>query len=944
MENSDAMDGADEGGDDDARDAIEASTTAADATVGDAREEETILVARRGDAADDLDVPGSVISAQDGEKRNAMVRGKLYRLNDRGHWDDKGTGFASCEYMEVRMNDWRARVDDATDGSLAIPQQSGSVGLVVMSEHSQEPLLVHAISPEVGFYSRQEDETIISWVDAELETDIALSFQEGMGCNFIWEQIKSVQRAYMQQTGGDVEQLAGGLPLEDGSKVAAMDVGSELLQFQAVEAQGGVRYIGLQRDVQIELPEPEMKNLEQLYNLISGSSLFARERIPMQILKSKEYLPRLFELFRQCEDVDDIENLHLFYAIFRAMVMLNDPSLYETLLSEEFVFDFVGALEYDPDQIERVHHRQFLKKNVAFKEVVPITNTMIREKIHQTCRLGYLKDVILPRALDDSAFSTLTSMMMCNNVEVVQELHRDPEFFGELFKRLKASKPGDEDWNDLVGFLQELCTLARHLQNASRLQVFSTLQNHGLFDVLTDILIHGGEYSQLKAADVIMSSLQNDPAVLRDFMVQQASSAERNMLSELVRLFLVGSDGIQATYLEILLFLMDPETMEGTSSDKDKLLDIFYDKHMDAVVARITLGKEDVTPDEKSVPPWALTKIVDLLIFLVQNHQYRIKYYMLRNHVLQHVLHLTERKEKYVVVSAIRFLRACVSLKDEFYNRYFIKMNAFDPVMKVFKINGDKYNLLNSSVLELIDFIRRENIRNLIHHLVEKYEEWFEEVYYVDTFRLLKLRYQQGLSATTIELPPGVMLAGVAPTAYGRQEIAAAQALSEQRARRDSSMSKDEEDYFESDDDPDSGVEQPPHLAAVHSPPVLHFQGSRFAPPPMAHSVFEDEVDTGPTHGELGKRGRSISPPPGLDDASPGESGENLKKSKPGIASPPRGESLTAAQRNAFKPQAVQPDEEKKDDKETEEKDDVKQTANPTSSWVTVDETSEEKS
>ena len=111
MENSDAMDGADEGGDDDARDAIEASTTAADATVGDAREEETILVARRGDAADDLDVPGSVISAQDGEKRNAMARVKLYRLNDRGHWDDKGTGFASCEYMEVRMNDWRARVD-----------------------------------------------------------------------------------------------------------------------------------------------------------------------------------------------------------------------------------------------------------------------------------------------------------------------------------------------------------------------------------------------------------------------------------------------------------------------------------------------------------------------------------------------------------------------------------------------------------------------------------------------------------------------------------------------------------------------------------------------------------------------------------------------------------------------------------------------------------------
>lgn len=29
--------------------------------------------------------------------------------------------------------------------------------------------------------------------------------------------------------------------------------------------------------------------------------------------------------------------------------MLNDLSLYEMLLSEEFVFDFVGALEYDSD-------------------------------------------------------------------------------------------------------------------------------------------------------------------------------------------------------------------------------------------------------------------------------------------------------------------------------------------------------------------------------------------------------------------------------------------------------------------------------------------------------------------------------------------------------------------------------------------------------------------
>lgn len=41
-----------------------------------------------------------------------------------------------------------------------------------------------------------------------------------------------------------------------------------------------------------------------------------------------------------------------------------------------------------------------------------------RPKIHQTYRYGYIKDVILPRALDDATFATISSLMLFNNVEV----------------------------------------------------------------------------------------------------------------------------------------------------------------------------------------------------------------------------------------------------------------------------------------------------------------------------------------------------------------------------------------------------------------------------------------------------------------------------------------------------------------------------------------------
>jgi hypothetical protein len=33
-----------------------------------------------------------------------LQRVKVYRLNENGHWDDKGTGHVSCECMEVRIS------------------------------------------------------------------------------------------------------------------------------------------------------------------------------------------------------------------------------------------------------------------------------------------------------------------------------------------------------------------------------------------------------------------------------------------------------------------------------------------------------------------------------------------------------------------------------------------------------------------------------------------------------------------------------------------------------------------------------------------------------------------------------------------------------------------------------------------------------------------------
>lgn len=51
-------------------------------------------------------------------------------------------------------------------------------------------------------------------------------------------------------------------------------------------------------------------------------------------------------------------------------------------------------------------------------------------------------------------------------------------------------------------------------------------------------------------------------------------------------------------------------------------------------------------------------------------------------------------------------MRKIIGMKEEFYNRYIIKGNLFRPVVEAFKANGDKYNLLNSAMIELFEFIR----------------------------------------------------------------------------------------------------------------------------------------------------------------------------------------------------------------------------------------------
>lgn len=69
--------------------------------------------------------------------------------------------------------------------------------------------------------------------------------------------------------------------------------------------------------------------------------------------------------------------------------------------------------------------------------------------------------------------------------------------------------------------------------------------------------------------------------------------------------------------------------------------------------------------------------------------------------------------------------------------------NTFGLIIDIVLETMPRDNLLNSACLELFEFIKRENIKPFIVHVVEKYREKLERITYVDTFQNLIIRYDQ---------------------------------------------------------------------------------------------------------------------------------------------------------------------------------------------------------
>ncbi|KAM0284586.1 hypothetical protein ACHAQH_001952 [Verticillium albo-atrum] len=664
-------------------------------------------------------------------------RVKVYELRN-NDWFDRGTGFCTAAFMQ-----------QSEEGHPRDPR------VYVESEDQPERLLLETkICKEDGFQKQQE--TLIVWTEPSSGIDMALSFQEAEGCHLIWKFISGIQSTFH-----------GGIPAPGMAQHDSLQDTTDI--FQADDSLSD----DLAMDVpsNVNMPTADLKNLLEIEQCMRVMNQTANGRDALaKFIMSDDYIGKLAPLVEMAEDLESLSDLHRLCNIMKTIILLNDTSIIEHAVSDACLLGVVGALEYDPDfPSHKANHRHWLGNRGRYKSVVPIRDESVERKIHQTHRLQYLKDVVLARILDDPTFSVLNSLIFFNQVDIVQHLQGNAGYLNELFGIFRGAELESRK-KDAVLLIQQCCSIAKNLQPPARQTLYNNFIAHGLLQVINFGLRSADVGVRVGATDILAAMIEHDPHMIRQTLYRQIQENHPLLTDSLVDLLLVEADlGVRSQIADALRVLLDQgppvQAQEAfarangefpgktrippaTEANHELLLANFYE-HSAKKLFRPLMALEGRTDMKFTVQQASMfTYLIEVLGYFIRQHLHRSKFFVLQNDIAQRVAQLLSCPEKYLQLVGIRFFRSLIGSHDDFYIKHLTEKNVFGPLLDVLNDTMPRDNLLSSACLELFEFIKKENVKDLVKHLVQNHREQMLPLSYMDTFRELVLRFDQTQAGT----------------------------------------------------------------------------------------------------------------------------------------------------------------------------------------------------
>ncbi|TFY82924.1 hypothetical protein EWM64_g1093 [Hericium alpestre] len=703
---------------------------------------------------------------QEGDNHE-LKRVKVYELINQ-RWIDQGTAFCFGHY------------DESTSEAL----------LIARAESNYNEVILQTTIRSSDVYQRQQ-ETLIVWTEPN-GMDYALSFQDPEGCAEVWAFILEVQRIHATAAGEGTLTLIPYIPTDMASAIEEQQAGSSSpgagsensVTTASIIRSGHLPQPTLGIIVQIDRA---IKTLSRTANIKEKICEYIQRadylKAMIDVMHQAEDLENLENLHALCGLMQTIlmMNDHSMYEhildddlFFGVVGMLEyDPEFpahkanYREFLRENTHFH--QPIPIDDISIQRkIHHTyrlQFLKDVVLARVLDDSTFNVLNSCIifnqidiiqHVQNDARFLKDMVglfemnggceedakmnveegMANGVDKGKGKT-NGAMTPNGTEVVRDQHR----------------------KEVVLLIQQLCIMGKNVQLPARMTLFKTLVDRGILHPVQWALGRS-EFSEeglqmiSVAGEILMTLLDHDVNGVREHVLRQfqhaeetKSTHEQSLLQLLVNIMVRSRDlAVQTVVGDALRMMLELPQPEGSDAlqaptklfsrpkDDDKLekfLDFFY-----------KLCIHSLTKPLSELPAWKDTAVLvltrektnlylflcDLLSIFAQQHSFRSHFFLLTSNMSASVATLLKSKDKHLRLAALRYFRIHLRNQNRNFQVHLMKMGIYKPIVQLTLEESRRDTLVGSSCLEFFEYMRRENLKDIINHIMTTYEADMREL------------------------------------------------------------------------------------------------------------------------------------------------------------------------------------------------------------------------
>ncbi|KAJ6561475.1 component of IIS longevity pathway SMK-1-domain-containing protein [Mycena vulgaris] len=322
----------------------------------------------------------------------------------------------------------------------------------------------------------------------------------------------------------------------------------------------------------------------------------------------------------------------------------------------------------------------------------------------------------------------------------------------------------------VVFLMQQLCAMGKNVQLPARMALFRTLVDRGVLFGVQWALSHSEKDPASRAVigaagEVFSALLDHDVYGVRSHVMKQVQAIEKERsakkrgadkaqtLAELVCGIVARSEdlAVQSQMGDAMKVWLDipvpgeigppasgPGTeaaaggMRGVRRDDpgtERFMDYFY---RDGAV-NILFKPLIQLPEWKNMtdPVLPLTReetnrftyLCDLLYNFISGHQFRGYFYVASSQILARVPTLFKVRDKHLQHAAFRIFRLILKLNNANMHTQMMKHDILKPILDLTLRESRRDNLLSCSCHEYFDYMRRENMKDMIKYCMTHHEE-----------------------------------------------------------------------------------------------------------------------------------------------------------------------------------------------------------------------------